>query len=183
MQTPKTTPATGPEQREGDVPVHIIFVPLAAVSTAVIDGYVSTVTLKEVAKHIGAAAPHDIVVFAGQPFHFAQGELRAHPKVHHDCPETVVKLYRKRGERAVWWSERPFAITHITQEEPKNIDKAETPFGLPKTEPEKGIASGGIFVARSAVPDARADNQEYKITFTIEGESQPVDPNMYCDGN
>jgi hypothetical protein len=162
--------------------VHIIYVPLSVATEGVSGGQVSTVALQAVKSHVGTANPHDIIVFAGQPFHFANDhELHAHPGVHHYHPETLLTLHRKRGERALWWSERSFAITQIVPEAPKKADKAEAPFLTPKTEPSRGIAGESIYVARSAVPAATADDQEYKITFTIEGEPQPVDPNMYCD--
>lgn len=59
-----------------------------------------------------------------------------------------------------WWSERPFAITRISPHAPVKAGKADTPFALPRTEPERAFNDGGIFVARSAVPDVRADDQE-----------------------
>jgi len=181
MLTPAPKSPAGPRLAATDVGVHIIFVPISAVSADLYCGQVSTVVLAAVAAHIGAAAPHDIVVFAGQPFHFAGGQLREHPRVHHDYPETVVKVHRLRNERAVWWSERPFAMTRISPHETLKPGKVEMPFALPKTEPERAFNDTGIFVARSTIPDIRADDQEYKITFTIDGELQPIDPNMYCD--
>jgi hypothetical protein len=177
-----STSPTGPQPMPGDKLVHIIFVPLDVASGAVSYGHVSADGLQQIAAHVGTISSNDIVVFAGKPFHFAKGTLHEHEEAHRYHPETLLKLHRLRKERAVWWSERPFQIVNILPATPTKTGKADRPFAIPKTQPEQGLSGGGVFVARSDIPDPAADDQEYKITFTLEGEPQPVDPNMYCDG-
>jgi hypothetical protein len=179
----------GPELDPGEAGVHIIFVPdevvLAEMGLRAFGaGPAAAATLKHAAKHIGTTITTDIVVFAGQPFHFAKGELHTHPQVHKDHPETILKVYRRRKERVVWWSERPFDIFKIEPETPSadHVRDRDYPFSV-KPETITGLASDGkaIFLARSTVPLPLADDREFKIFFRMEGRE--IDPNMYCDGN
>jgi hypothetical protein len=169
--------SAGPRSRPGDVDVHILYVPPSVIAAEGCSGDdVSAIALQSVAKHVGTPRPHDIIVFAGQPFHFVNGALHDHASAHRGYRETVLQLHRRREERAVWWSERPFAITRIDPELPMKPGAADAPFATPKTETD----DQGIYFARSDVPAEEADDQMYKITFTIEGEPKPIDPHMYC---
>lgn len=177
--------SAGPKPMPGDKLVRIIFVPLEVASGGISGGgQVSLVGLQQIAAHVGTISSTDIVVFAGKPFHYAKGALHGHETAHHDHPETLLKLHRLRKERAVWWSQRSFAITTIRPEEPVKAGAAPYPFETkPLTEAAIATDAQKIFVARSSIPLPTADDQEYKIAFTIEGESEPIDPNMYCDPN
>lgn len=192
MENGKETPqpselSIGPDLGPGEAGVHIIFVRdevvLAETHLSTFgQGPVAAATLKQAATHIGPTIATDIVVLAGQPFHFAKGELHPHPRVHIDHPETILKLYRRRKERAVWWSERPFEIFDIVPEAGADNVGAPYPFSARlETVSQMAIDNKTIFVARSTIPIAAADDHEYKISFRIEGRE--IDPNMYCEGN
>src|SRR5215207_9778019 len=98
----RRTQAVGPAPKENEKSVHIIFVsehevPSELHQTSLGNVPMPAATLSQVAKHIGQPAPTDIVVFAKRPWHFAgragqPKELRAHPQVHRDFPETVLVL-------------------------------------------------------------------------------------------
>jgi hypothetical protein len=167
----------GPDLAADERGVHIIFVPDDVVPC----GSPSNPTeneLKEVAKHIGKPAPTDVIVFGGNPLHFAGEKLKKHPNVHKTNPETVLKLYRSTHDRAVWWSEKDFQINKFEQETPGDDKKAKEPFDqIPPTERQNSLG-GAIFVARSGVPVSQAYGQEYKMTFKMDGRT--IDPNMDC---
>lgn len=124
----------------------------------------------------------DVVVYAGEPWHFAGGRLRKHPEVHKAYPDTVLRVFRKRGEKVVWWSEDEFRVTDIQNEDPRLRGKMDDPFGEPIHQGWEDDAEGRpIWVARSTVPLPSADGQQFKITFTMQGKK--IDPNMECDGS
>jgi hypothetical protein len=173
------TLSVGPKLVNGEKGVHIIYVSAEMLAGEAGGGQGTTVALQQVAKLVGNPAVTDVVVFAGEPWHVVNHELKAHPQVHKDYPETVLRIHRLRDETVVWWSEKPFTITAITPEPPKKRGKPEYPFAVPATRPEDGSDNKAIFVARSDVPIKEADDQEYKIAFKMEGQS--IDPNMYCD--
>ena len=154
-------------------------------------GPVATVTLAQVAKHIGQPHPTDIVVFARRPWHFAgppsqPAALHAHPQVHADFPETVLVL--SQHDRAVWWSKDNFAITDIRpathgHSHPLFPEAATTPpqypfAAAPVTRVEQNLQGVDIFVARSTEPIAGTEKHMYKIEFAIGGNT--IDPDMYC---
>ncbi len=174
------TLSTGPDLAKEEKGVHIIFVADDAVH-AVSAADPTAAEMKQVATHIGKPKATDVIVFGGNPWHFAGGELRKHPEVHRQFPETVLKLFRKTQDRAVWWSEHEFRITGIEKEEPENDGTAAYPFAFAPEARLQPISGQRIWVARSSVPVNDAYGQEYKITFTIEGRT--IDPNMECVGN
>jgi hypothetical protein len=176
--------------------VRIIYVSVATVlgemhRPALGDGPVGTATLAQVAKHIGAAAPTDIVVFAKQPWHYAgrgsDTQLRAHPQVHHDFPETILVI--KPDEEAVWTSDRSFQITGVRP----SADPSHSSAAFPEatgTFPDWAFTNDpiscreetpGRWVARSGVPKVGAHKHMYKIRFTIENDD--IDPDVYCGGS
>ena len=168
--------STGPELATNDLGVHIIYVPDIGNRTPA-----TFEELELVASMIGLEPKFtDIVVFEGQPWHYAFGHLRKHPEVHHEFPQTRLTLFRKVNHKAVWWSETRFDIVGIGRHEPVRAGAALRPFDPPKTGVERAKDGRDIYVARSAVPNPDADYQEYKISFTIQGET--IDPNTYCDG-
>jgi hypothetical protein len=131
--------------------------------------------------------PTDIVVYNGQPWHFAGGILHPHPRVHHDHPETVLRLSLTRHESAVWWSEEDFTITKIVlaphhgdaNQATAPTNQPHFPFSAPLAKgEEQDEQKRRIFVVRSTVPVPEADNRTFKITFTIHGEA--IDPDMHC---
>jgi hypothetical protein len=152
-------------------------------------GEVGTVTLAQVAKHIGAAAPTDIIVFNKQPWHFAghgtDKQLRAHPQVHHDFPETILVV--NPGEEAVWSSDRFFEVTDAVPSGASHphpgfvegpIPADPYPFG--GTKPIRALDAGGTWRVHSGQPSAGAQRHMYKISFTIEHDT--IDPDVYCGG-
>jgi hypothetical protein len=171
--------------------VHIIFVPDGV--GGVEPGSEALPTedqLTEAARYIGHPDLTDVIVFAGRPWHYAEGKLRKHPEVHDDFPHTVLELSVERGERAVWWSEFEFKITKIAEhphdgtDTPAAVphDPAPPPFDSPATQAEDDVdkSQAKIHVARSTVPDPGAKGFEYKITFIKNGQSKEIDPNMRC---
>ena len=138
--------------------------------------------IEDVAKQIGPPKPTDIIVFDHQPWHFAGGALRSHPRVHVDYPETILQLSISRGETAVWWSEENFTITDIdySHHAPRAAEAPKNPFSAPlETRPEDDGSGKRIYVARSTVPVPKSKGQMYKIKFTIGGEN--IDPDMSCN--
>jgi hypothetical protein len=121
-------------------------------------------------------APTDVVVFSGRPWHFAGGRLRKHSHdMHHKYKDTVLKLSRRRAQRAVWWSEKRFDITAIAN---TRSDGVQDPFPMPATVEESDSGGNTIYVARAMVHRAEADDNRYKISFQIGG--QAIDPDMDC---
>jgi hypothetical protein len=186
------TPNDTPKARH----VRIIYVPLARVladmqTDTLGSGPVGIATLAHVEKHIGVAAPTDVVVFNKQPWNFAghgnDKSLRAHPQVHIDFPETILVL--KPGEEAVWTSDKEFEITRIqpsggTAHSHPGFEEAPGPF------PDYPFASHpiltreetpGRWVAHSGVPKTAAQKHMYKISFSI--ETDDIDPDVYCGGS
>lgn len=170
----------GPDLVKEERGVHIIFVPDDAVPCQS-HADPTPDELKQVASHIGPTQETDVIVFGGRPWHFAGNALRKHPGVHHTFPNTVLKLRRSTRDRAVWWSEKPFTITAIEQEDPKDANRARYPFSQPPETRPQSTFGGTIFVARSTVPVDAAYGQEYKISFQMEGRT--IDPNMDCINN
>jgi hypothetical protein len=155
---------------------------------------IGTATLAHVEKHIGKVAATDVVVFAKRPWHFAGRlpahpfQLRAHPQVHHDFPETILVLSISKKQQAVWWSETEFNITHVQPSghpaHPGFIEASTVPPAYPFPIPAPIVAqrehhnSRDIFVARSGVPITTAKEHMFKISFTIGNET--IDPDTYC---
>lgn len=165
--------------------VHLILVPLDVAVGEVIDGTVTAAGLGLVAQHVGLAAPTDVVVFAGRPWHAVNGELMGHPEVHQNAPETVLQLSIGRQQNAVWWSEDRFDITgvefahHGAPGASASSSVEAFPFRAPlATRVEKDLNGRDIFVARSTVPLPESVDKTYKITFTMDGEV--IDPDMHC---
>jgi hypothetical protein len=191
-----------PESRDHEKHVHIIYVPdeviLAEMRvTAFGERQAGTITLAHVAKHIGQAAPTDIVVFNKEPYHFAGRppgqpmQLRRHPQVHHDFPETILVI--KPNEQAVWWSEKEFEVTDVEPSAHAAHPLADFPEGpnppprYPFTIPSpiharlEHHAHGEFWIVRSGVPKPEAHKHMFKISFTIGGHA--IDPDGYCSGN
>ena len=187
--------AAPPKTDNTERAVHIIHVPVEIILgemrlSALSEGPVGTVTLKQVEKHIGQPAARDIVVFNKQPWHFAgpsgQLQLRSHPQVHIDFPDSVVVLSIGGNQKAVWWSETSFTITSVRPSphhpNPHFPEAATTPPQYPFTDSlvtrVENHNGRDLFVVRSSVPVPGAANHMYKIVFTIGGD--PIDPDAYC---
>ena len=171
--------------------VRIIYVPVDVVvrdagRRTVIGGeHADTATLADVAKHIGAPNPTDIIVFNKRPYHYAghgtDKRLRDHPQVHLDFPETVLVL--RPGEEAVWMSDRYFEVTDARWSGGHGHPGfAETgtpePYPFPGTRPIRAVIDAGRWVAHSGEPTPGARQHMYKIRFTI--ETDDIDPDVYC---
>src|SRR5437868_9325179 len=167
------------EKKANEKHVRIIFVSVETVlhdmhASSLGSGPVTAATLAHVAKHIGRAEPTDVVVFNKQPWHFAghgnDKQLRAHPQVHHDFPETILVL--KPNEEAVWSSDRAFTITLVKPSGDPSHPHPGFPEGPPPF-PDYPFAnspintreeSTGVFAARSGVPKPEARKHMYKIS-------------------
>jgi hypothetical protein len=155
---------------------------------------IGTATLAHVEKHIGTTAPTDVVVFAKRPWHFAGRppahpiQLRSHPQVHHDFPETILVLSVSKKQQAVWWCEKEFNITQVQPShhpaQPGFPEAITAPPAYPFPIPAPIVArlehhdSRDMFVARSGVPISAAKEHMFKISFTIENDT--IDPDTYC---
>ena len=194
----KRKPKPGPKLKAHEKGVHIIHVALPPVLAglklrALPRGKIGKATLLQVEKHIGHPKPTDVVVFAGEPWHFAgktkgTKHLRSHPQVHMQFPETVLKLSRKKQQTVVWWSETPFtAITINPSGTPSHPNPAypealtappPTPFAIALAIRIEQWQGQDMHVVRSTVPIAAADRHMYKIQFSMAGD--PIDPDTYC---
>ncbi len=177
--------SSGPEREVNVTPVHIVLIeePISICD----DGTPTAIGLAMVHKHIGghdALSPTDVVVFNGRPWHMVCGIPKHHPEVHVTSPETVLRLSRKAGERASWWSERPFTIDTIALAHGHGHEHGGAPPPYPFAERSLRTAQTldrhgrAIFIARSVVPVEGAVGHTYKVTFTIGG--QAIDPDMFC---
>jgi hypothetical protein len=131
-----------------------------------------------VAQNIGAPSPTDILVFDHQPFHSVGGQMKSHPQVHIDHPETILHLSVGNQEKVVWWSEEQFAILEVN---PSHHDPNPGPYPFevkPQTEESRDLNGRKIFISRSTVPKDAAINHRYKIKFSTAGEI--IDPDMSC---
>jgi hypothetical protein len=163
--------------------VHIIkLVPDAALAAAMPKTPTDS-QLTEASRHVGKPAKTDIVVFDHQPWHVVNGELKAHPKVHVDYPETVLEISFGRKERAVWWSEQPFTITSVRRSDhhPAVHGSPVHPFDGPPppydARPEMDLAGQPIWAVRANPIVKESIGQMYKINFFM-GEN--IDPDMSC---
>ena len=173
----------GPKLAPGELGVHIIYVPdNVAAPDEIVKGHPTPGGLKKAALHTGNPKRTDVVVFSGKPWHSVNGELMAHPHVHHVHADTILTVRRRRNQSVVWWSVRPFTITRLDQEAPQNATYAY-PFAatLGEARPEPGEYGDTVYCVRSGVPRPEADDHLFKIHFTING--QPIDPDMFCDGS
>lgn len=171
----------GPQiDAETEVGVHVIFYPPHLPPDPDPNIPVSASDLEVVSANVGTVARTDVVIFRGKPWHQVDGVLRKHPEVHHEFPDTVLPV-RVGVEKAVWWSEEPFAITDISEHShATGASPAPKPFTKPPTRTEVDIdgRAEAVYVARSRVPVVAARGHEYKISVTRGGVT--IDPNMRC---
>jgi hypothetical protein len=175
--------SAGPKKNTKDLLVHIIKVvedpPQSHSASATPAG------LKEAARLVGKPAPTDIVVFAHQPWPVVNGELKAHPQVHIDHPETILRVSYAKKEQPVWWSEQPFTITAVHESHHGGAGPAA---GAPHIDPFDGpqppyvaqpeTDAGGhetIWLVRAPTIVQLAIGHTFKITFNI---GEDIDPDM-----
>lgn len=135
----------------------------------------------DVVGKIPKTKPRDIVVIATKPYHLVRKELREHPNVHHEFPDTILQLSIEEENRAVWWSTTRFDITDInySAHTPRQPGAPRSPFkDLPVTKEEQDGDGQIVYVARSTAPVQESEGQQYKITLSVNGKD--VDPDMYC---
>jgi len=175
------TLSRGPNLTPGiDKGVHIIFYPPEGPgpepSPEDLDAAASAINLAASAsgQHV---APTDVVVIRDRPYHMVGGELKKHPEVHHDHPETMLDL-KVEIQQGVWWSEEAFTIERIQPHGTPPPNAPSTPFPKPEAAPGPDAAGRDIHVARSRTPDKAARGAEYKLTFNR--SNRPIDPNMRC---
>jgi hypothetical protein len=164
----------GPTLEPGDKAVQII-----VLGGAVETGQTAAIGNAAVISGIAKIRARDIIVIGSKPFHFAAHQVREHPKVHHDCPDSILQLSVADKNRAVWWSTQPFTITNIEGDPEHGLKDAPYPFTSElKTIREDSLDAKKIHVVRSSVPTTDAIGFHYKITFEVNGHL--VDPNIYC---
>lgn len=183
----RASATTGPAAEANVKSVHIVLLDAASVLDEVSGGLADA----------NRPAPTDIFVSAGQPFHFAgePGRLIAHPDAHHDFKETILYL-RVQRDSVLWWSEKEFHIDNdirladdhahpallAAEREPPAANPPKSPFSASISSRAIKDSSGKVLFweARSTAPAADAHGHQYKISFTIEG--QTIDPDMFCGG-
>ena len=177
-----TTKSKGPKLDAKERDVHIIKVTSeGAVARMMADHAPQEQILQEVAKHVGRPKKTDIVVFDHKPWHVVNGRLRAHPQVHLEDNETILKISFRQQERACWWSEQAFRITRIepSHHSPSASGAPDYPFAagqLPLPGQQEVDHDGQpIFVVRCAPIVAGAVGQTYKIHFFMD---EDIDPDM-----
>lgn len=167
----------GPKLVHGEKGVHIIHLVTDSSDSGAGGAPPAKPGAPPVTKNIGMPAPTDILVYDHKPWHYVAGAMRDHPKVHHEYPETILKV-KVEKEKAVWWSEKRFDITAVA---PSHLDAhpGPDPFDtLPATEEAIDAAGRKIYVAKSKEPKRVAKDHIYKITFKTGGED--IDPDMSC---
>ena len=175
--------STGPKLEKTEKSVHIIKLS-EETALAGLSGHPSQhQVLSAAAKHVGTPKKTDIVVFEHKPWHVVNGELRAHPQVHIDFPETILALSFAAQDKAVWWSEQPFTITGIERSPhyPPVHGSPNYPFSASTppfdARPEQDQAGQPIFVVRTTPIVKESIGQRYKINFFM---GEDVDPDMSC---
>ena len=173
--------STGPKLAHPEKGVHIIkLVPDAALAAAM-PKTPTDAQLTEASLHVGKPAKTDIIVFDHQPWHVVNGQLKAHPRVHVDYPETILKISFGAKERAVWWSEQPFTIKSVKRSTPPAVHGSpDHPFDGPPppyvASSEAALAGNAtIWVVRAKPIVNEAVGQRYKITFVMD---EDIDPDM-----
>ena len=113
--TVTVAPSAGPKlDPKTEVGVRIIKLPSRAALAESLGCDPADAAVMRLAATLATPAQRtDIVVFDHQPWHKVGDELKAHPQVHIDHSETILKLSYKKREVAVWWSEQPFTITSM----------------------------------------------------------------------
>ena len=194
---PKTT--AGPQRRR-KAEKHVQILRLSAVGLAKGAAGADEIELKT-GTEADLPQVNDIVVLDHKPWHYAGNRLRRHPQVHTAYPETILYVVRARNESAVWWSTEPFKITNIVAHSSREAGGAQSLVSHDQS-PAKGAPTDWphypftealttviedderrttkLYVVRSTVPVEEADDKTFKITFTMEGEPEPIDPDMHC---
>jgi hypothetical protein len=173
----------GPRLDTAEKGVHIIkLVPTAALAE-VMNATPTDAQLTEACLHVGKPAPTDIVVFDHQPWHVVNGQLKAHPQVHIDHPETILTISFSARERPVWWSEEPFTIKGIQRSHHGTsvAGSPDYPFDagvMPlAAQAERDLHGRPVFVARATTILKASVGQTYKINFSM---GEDIDPDMSC---
>jgi hypothetical protein len=182
--TVTATLSTGPKLGKTDKGVHIIRLsPEAAFAEVIGKNPSKEQLLAEAAKHVGAPAKTDIVVYDHKPWHVVNGQLRPHPQVHDEDKKTILNLSFKDQDKAVWWSEQRFSITRINRSphHPAVAGSPEYPFNPPArpydAQLEQDDHGRTIFVVRATPIVEKSIGQMYKISFFME---EDIDPDMSC---
>ena len=125
----------------------------------------------------------DIVVVGKEPASVRgtgqERRLMAHDHHHTD---TVLRVWTECDTIEYQCDER-FEITGVERKGWKIYDAPENPFGLGKADyvaQDKGRDANGkpLWVWTSGLLPASANNQQYKMTFTI--DNQEIDPDVVC---
>ena len=175
--------SAGPKPNQAEKHVHIIKLVPDAELAAEMPATPTDGQLTEASRHVGRPAKTDIVVFDHQPWHVVHGELRAHPQVHIDHPETILQISFSRKERAVWWSEQPFTITSVSRSShhPLVSGSPDHPFDGPPppyaATAEADLAGRPMWAVRANPIVKESVGQMYKINFFM---GEDIDPDMSC---
>ncbi|MBI3493042.1 MAG: hypothetical protein HY047_14870 [Acidobacteria bacterium] len=172
----------GPKIASPEKGVHIIRIP-RTLGTGEPTGSHPTPAARQAAEKLLAQVkpgPTDIVVWARQPWHVVNGDLKDHPQVHADFPQTILTLSVKEKEKAVWWSEAFFEIVGIDySHHAKRISGApKNPFTSDFVTQLEVSGGEEFYVVRSTSPVDTAVGQQYKISFKMGVDA--IDPDMSC---
>ena len=181
--TVTVTPSAGPKlDRRTQVGVRIVKLPSRAALAESLGCDPSDAAVMALAATLATPAQGtDIVVFDHQPWHKVGLELMAHPQVHIDHPETILRLSYAKKEVAVWWSEQPFTVTSMRRSDhhPAVAGSPACAFDGPpppyEATPEQDLAGRQVWAVRTKPIVEEAVDQMYKINFFM-GES--IDPDM-----
>jgi hypothetical protein len=178
--TPSVAPKLDPKTEVG---VRIIRLPSRAALAESLGCDPSAAAVKALAATLaGPAQLTDIVVFDHQPWHKVLDELKAHPQVHIDYPETILEISFSRKERAVWWSTEPFTITSV-RPSPHHAASAAAPNNPFDGPPEPYVATPmpgtvvTVYAVRAMPIVQKAVGHMYKISFEM---GEDIDPDMSC---
>jgi hypothetical protein len=181
--TVTVTPSAGPKiDLRTEVGVRVVKLPSRAELAASLGCDPADAAVMTLAASLATPAQNtDIVVFDHRPWHKVGPELKAHPQVHIDHPETILRLSFKRQQVAVWWSERPFSVTSVRRSDhhPAVTGSPASPFDGPPppyaATQEMDIAGRQVWAVRTNPIVQQAIGQMYKINFFI---GEDIDPDM-----
>lgn len=127
--------------------------------------------------------PTDIVVVGREPASVRETGLARQLMAHdHHHPDTVLGVWTE-SDTIEYQCDEPFAIVGVNRAGWKIHGAPENPFGLGDVEyiaqeRRRSANEKPIWVWTSGFLPASANNQQYKMTFRIDG--QDIDPDIVC---
>jgi hypothetical protein len=149
----------------------------------VLSGSLQNVTSTKPKKMFDVLKPTDIVVMGREPASVRTSDSSGkHLGPHDDRNKNTVLRVWTESDTIEYQCDEEFAITNVARAGWKIFGAPDNPFEgpLPYRAVLKQRAAGGkpLWVWTSSVLPAAANNQQYKATFMIGGES--IDPDVVC---